>query len=331
MRRNARRLLLLLALTTLFAPALRAWDSVGHETVAAIAWDTMKPATRTKVSAILNAAQAGDCLQELGAGGDPRAFFIRAATWPDVVRPDKRKKDQNGNPIPDTRPCTKFHQAGEHFNDHYWAGTSGGADGSAPQDRPVPASKQDGLKHNAVERLISFYPIVVYNNPPCSVTPEERARDLAWIIHLVGDVNQPLHNASRITSDHPDGDEGGNLFSLSADPKKPANLHGFWDDAIDKTIPRNPGEDEIAYIDRIAKRITSDHPAATLASRIESGQFAAWSAEGFATAERLAYPETLHLNETPNPAYRAQVFKTADEAIALAGYRLADFLDHALN
>ena len=77
------RLPLFAAAAILVTQSALAWDATGHEAVAAIAWDNMKPETRTRAAAILNASMKGDCLHELGAGGDPRAFFIRAATWSD--------------------------------------------------------------------------------------------------------------------------------------------------------------------------------------------------------------------------------------------------------
>src|ERR1700730_12872831 len=38
-----------------------------------------------------------------------------------------------------------------------------------------------------------------------------RSYDLVWLIHLVGDVHQPLHTTSRFTHEQPKGDAGGTL------------------------------------------------------------------------------------------------------------------------
>ena len=35
--------------------------------------------------------------------------------------------------------------------------------------------------------------------------------DLPWLVHLTGDVHQPLHCTSRFTKPQPHGDQGGNL------------------------------------------------------------------------------------------------------------------------
>jgi len=40
--------------------------------------------------------------------------------------------------------------------------------------------------------------------------------NLRLFIHYVGDIHQPLHATSRFTTNHPDGDTGGNLFTLTS-------------------------------------------------------------------------------------------------------------------
>ena len=51
------------------------------------------------------------------------------------------------------------------------------------------------------------------------------------LIHYAGDVHQPLHATSRVNSEFPAGDRGGNSFPLtSKDTAK--NLHAVWDSII---------------------------------------------------------------------------------------------------
>jgi hypothetical protein len=50
------------------------------------------------------------------------------------------------------------------------------------------------------------------------------AGDLAFVIHLVGDLHQPLHTAT-------DADRGGNCISVDSRPRA-RNLHNAWDTAI---------------------------------------------------------------------------------------------------
>ncbi len=53
------------------------------------------------------------------------------------------------------------------------------------------------------------------------------------MFHLVGDVHQPLHSATLITSDFPQGDRGGTRFFIRArENTRTISLHKFWDDTI---------------------------------------------------------------------------------------------------
>jgi hypothetical protein len=60
-----------------------------------------------------------------------------------------------------------------------------------------------------------------------TTSAQEQALHLSWLIHLIGDVHQPLHCCSLFNSDYPTGDKGGNSFFI-----KPATkgipLHSFW-------------------------------------------------------------------------------------------------------
>jgi hypothetical protein len=57
--------------------------------------------------------------------------------------------------------------------------------------------------------------------------------NLRLFIHYVGDIHQPLHAVSRYTSQYPDGDRGGNSFTLTKKDDV-SNLHSLWDSVIYK-------------------------------------------------------------------------------------------------
>jgi hypothetical protein len=322
MKRLGFPVIALVILSCLPQPLL-AWNGTGHELVAGIAWDNMSPETQQKAIALLKSAPKDACLLDLfpmdsrPLADRQREFFMQAATWPDVVRP----KGQN-----DPRPCTRFHEAIWHFVDRFWKGISGATDSNAPtDDTDIPLATT-----NAVERLTTFRGTV--NCDTCA-TPAERATQLAWILHLTGDIHQPLHAESRVTGASPAGDRGGNNFLLA--PKSISPLHTFWDRIIDNSILEKPAEHppnkQIVYLDRVIGMIVHDHPKVSEAARLKPGDFEAWSREGFETAKSTAYPASLHEKQTPDPAYKKQVFSIADEAIALAGYRLADLLETTLS
>lgn len=51
---------------------------------------------------------------------------------------------------------------------------------------------------------------------------------LRLMIHYTGDIHQPLHATSRVDSDYPAGDRGGNSLRLPSRGGA-SNLHASWD------------------------------------------------------------------------------------------------------
>jgi S1/P1 nuclease len=65
--------------------------------------------------------------------------------------------------------------------------------------------------------------------------PELRAVYLSWLIHLVGDIHQPLHCVSLFTYDYPHGDRGGNDFYVKPG-QRGVRLHGIWDELLGSSV-----------------------------------------------------------------------------------------------
>lgn len=57
------------------------------------------------------------------------------------------------------------------------------------------------------------------------------AGDLAFVIHLVGDIHQPLHAAT-------DADKGGNCIAVESHPHG-RNLHAIWDTTVVEVLEEN--------------------------------------------------------------------------------------------
>ena len=62
--------------------------------------------------------------------------------------------------------------------------------------------------------------------------------DLVWLIHLVGDVHQPLHSAERYRQNDPSGDNGGNSVKLrcASGLQCADNLHAYWDGLLGSSL-----------------------------------------------------------------------------------------------
>ena len=289
-----------------------AWDDTGHKLVAYIAWQQMSPHAREQaVKLLLSAPEDSDLsvfyLQDSRSdAAKRRELFMIASTWADIVR-DKRFKTR----------YAKYHHGTWHYLDTFWRETNGKVE-------IVADLKSD--EENALERIHTYDKML----RDSSVSDEDKAIALAWILHLVGDIHQPLHDSGRVTDVEPKGDQGGNLFLLS--PKDAVgedrlNLHWYWDSIIGRNIPRFFDACDSDYIPPIAQEIMKNYPYSTMQSRLESGQFDKWQQEGFQIASTKLYPSTLIRNETPSEAYKKQSFQIAQEQIALAGYRLGQMLN----
>lgn len=302
----------LIAVALLSPQSAFAWNYTGHEVVARIAWEKMRSQTRLRIMALmLQAPPDADLASMLPSDGRllairQRDLFMLAATWPDIVRSDE---------FPDRK--LKYGHSNWHYTNLFWRQQDGLA-------IDVPEMQPEHV--NVVERL-DFLQAEILNR---STEPSTLGIDAAWIVHLIGDIHQPLHTSALVTDTEPKGDQGGNLFLLTpkdAPPKETKRLHGFWDDILNESIRRKTNETDLAFANRIASIIMKRHPASKLKSRLKDGQYAEWAKEGLASAKASVYPSWLKRFEMPPEEYRKQAYLIAEPAIALAGYRLAATLD----
>ena len=293
----------LVAVAILATPVLTlAWDAAGHRTVADIAWDNLTARARARAVALLMHGPPVANLASLrpAAGSDSardRGLFLNAATWPDLVR----------NP---SEAWHVYNRPAWHYADFYWDVENGVA-------HNLPGTGPDAV--NAGERIEAFRAELADPNVPDTT----KAVDLAWLLHLVGDIHQPLHCSSRVTSREPlpQGDRGGNEFLLDDHHK----LHVYWDEILEEAIAPEPGEDSLAYAARMARRIETAHRPAGAAS----ADVMEWEHECLHLAQTVVY-DSLTRGAAPSAAYRARALKVSERQMALAGQRLAALLNAAL-
>lgn len=299
-------LLLTPLLALLAAPPATAWTDAAHEVTAAIAWQQMTPATRRAATDLLLQAAPSTGIPDLvpHATADDatrRRLFLAAATWPDRVKRDDTLRPRYDHP-------------GWHYVNHFWRPGPGGSPQPVPELSPAPENVVERL-HTLAERL---------RDP--DAPPPERALALAWVLHLVADLHQPLHVSARVT-DHPEelrGDKGGNTFVLHGD----WNLHAWWDTLPERQHPRRFWESRRRWVDRLARRLA----AATPARDDESGppaDFDAWARESLRLAQRQVYAG-VERHRRPPAEYRRAAAATADRRLAGAGRRLAALLETVL-
>ena len=85
---------------------------------------------------------------------------------------------------------------------------------------------------------------------------------LRFLIHLIGDIHQPLHNTSLVNSQFPKGDKGGNLFLIKTRLKSVKDLHTFWDRGLEKIseIHAPLNAKHLAFLNDLATQFTNQFP-----------------------------------------------------------------------
>ncbi len=134
----------------------------------------------------------------------------------------------------------------------------------------------------------------------------------ANLVHLIGDIHQPLHCISRVTESHPKGDMGGNKFDVKIGDKT-ETLHHFWDGGLGMLEGLNADKTE-----ELSKRIQKEYPKNKLKL---DGSFEDWSKESYFAAQKYVY--SILENTLVSKDYVDQGQKIVKERLALAGYRLS--------
>jgi hypothetical protein len=161
-----------------------------------------------------------------------------------------------------------------------------------------------------------------------STDKDAQAQALRFIIHFVGDIHQPLHCATRVSSALPDGDRGGNSVSIKV-AGKTTNLHSYWDGGIG-SFPKtgaNFAPPPLSQIPAAAATAMAGNPATDPKIKLNDPfNFAAWADESFALAKSTAYKGMTN-GVTPSASYNTKALKVARQRVAWGGYRLAALLN----
>lgn len=157
------------------------------------------------------------------------------------------------------------------------------------------------------------------------------AGDLAFLIHFVGDIYQPLHTTTN-------ADRGGTCQQVNVAPAE-ENLHYVWDDAVVTVLEKQLGTTEPeATAHKLEERYPTAGDLATWKPN-ESAQIA-WESHQLAETDvyrALGIPDRpceLHschpatgTTVTLSAAYMEREGQVAGRQLAKAGYRLAALLN----
>ncbi len=290
---------LVLALLAFSATVAMAWSSGGHQVVAAGTYRQLSPELKTKVSNILKEHPKYEEWKRTYRTEDNSMdletyVFLRASVWPDEIR-------QRDNP---------YHHPHWHYIDY------------PLKPRKFPFEPNPDPDDDILFAITKSEETLASRK----TSRRERAIYLSWLIHLIGDLHQPLHCASLFSSAYPHGDKGGNDFFVKPGDHE-VNLHSFWDGLLGTS-----GKAQTHW--NYAVALETEYPRKSL-KEIKNDRLAKeWSLEGRTLAIDKAYlrgdlkGSLDRDNAVALPTGYAKAAKTvAEKQGALAGYRLADEIE----
>jgi hypothetical protein len=315
-----------------------AWNSVGHMAIAKLAYDQLADADKLRAYELLKRHPHFELFLAAGRPAgveEPEWVFMRAAVWPDWVRP--RDKDPRGPAV------TKYHRSEDHYVNVPFID---------PKDEAAFAGK----------RLVSpdLMNVICALKQRCNevrgrtVADEDKAIAICWILHLIGDIHQPMHGVAYF-ADAPafrDGDLGGNKIAVKANGKG-TNLHAFWDNVLgdDPRYTDDSADRQVRIYNQalaVATALRGKELDAVDKERLDKDKtFQSWTDESFELAKTVAYQkgdgsgilpivESRFGQPTPDSApelgepYIQKAKAVAEARAMMAGRRLADRLKQVL-
>jgi len=296
-------------LAVAFAPGAWAWNSFGHMMIAAVAYEQLTPAAQARVTALLQLnPDYPKWISHTAKEERDELAFVIAATWADEIKSESGYDNDGEHPSgPDAARNLGY---SDHLQHRYWHFIDlPFSTDHTPLIQPATPNAQTQI---ALFRKTLSAP---------GASDALKSYDLVWLLHLVGDVHQPLHTTSRFTHSQPEGDEGGNLVALCEKPCK-VELHSYWDN-----LP-GTGKKAIVAIRRAAHLPTPDARVAAIDDERQ------WIRESFMIARNSVYIPPI--GDGPGPyfvdrPYQNIAHRVARDRLALAGGRLAHILNEAFH
>jgi len=309
-----KRLILLLALLLLQVrvPAL-AWDDFGHMAVAGIAYKRLEAQVKVKADRLVKLnPHYRNWLKLLPQQIAPEEVsmytFMLASTWPDAIKGDAeyRSDGLDNGYRPDGLTSSLNIGYSDKWLHKYWHFIDLPISADGARLPPVPSP-------NAEDEIAVCRAAIASNLPD-----EVKSYDLSWLLHLVGDVHQPLHCVTRVSKSMPYGDSGGNAVKIY-DSEPPVLLHSFWDQVL--------GTERSPVMPFIAELPPGDE------DKVSDLNCHDWVEESFALCKSKVYISPVKKGTAVKrltPAYKKTAYNIAKVRVELAGERLANLLNAEL-
>ena len=311
-----------LFLTCLFAVTSFAWSDTGHMAVAFVAYENLDKPTRHRVDFLIKLNPRFNIwLHMIPAGTPPderpRMLFMIAATWADQIKGDGvhfSDGPNKGNTPPNDGTADDNVGYSDRAMHKYWhfKDLPFSSDGTPVKNPPEP---------NAQTQIAAFRKVLASNSPDAL-----KSYDLVWLLHLVGDVHQPLHCVARFNHSSTHGDEGGNLVTVclpkqQGRPQQCGTLHAFWDGVLGTTS-------DPKFASQVGQNLPAANPALVANLNVSD-----WMEDGRNVARSDIYRLPVGPGAGPfklTPQYRSAARLLAQQRVALAGARLARILNKEL-
>lgn len=306
MKRRVLAGLAALAATLGAAPAL-GWSEPTHQVTGAIAWQDLKarhPQELAELLGLIRQHQDYGKFQPFLAALSPemqeRGAFEVLGRWPDDIRGG-----------PEDRPDWHYQLRVVYGRTWLWPFENGNA--------------SFGFGYNYAKLA-----------NPCAPAAE-RAKAIGWLIHIVGDIQQPLHAGHQMTEAYSATDRAGELAHVRRPGGQVTNLHQFWDKTLEDSGVTLPAT-QTSWAEALAQIWPRDRLSRELSRQGEAqAVFDSFLDESAELARLVAYQGTF-LRATPDAASapgvtaeeQAKAIALAQRRIATGGYRIADVLARAI-
>lgn len=286
----------LLGLVLLLSASAHAWDATGHRLSAYVVWESLSLERRAELLTLLEAhpRYQQDFVEQMpltvmvGSEEEKLRWTLgQAAVWPDLAR-GLSEEDR-----------IRYDRPTWHYIDGAWLRGQGlqgnlyvGADPQPTLPGEAPGSVTDEREVDNVVLALE-YNLAVLND--ASAPAAARALALCWVLHLTGDIHQPLHSGALVSATlFPAGDRGGNGI-----PTRNGNLHSEWDEAL-----RNQ-----AFEDTLRRMVVTAQQADLRSLTLDSS---VWLQESRVLLHDFVYPD-----EIKAAVLRSERLKTRMEGIVI--------------
>jgi len=196
-------------------------------------------------------------------------------------------------------------------------------------DRPYDPSGEfftDSTESDSPWGINQTIDVLTSNSSLANVTME-KSMMLRVMMHIIGDMHQPLHNNDFYSQEFPNGDYGGNLINITWDGTQ-TELHAFWDsvaEELDQSYSRPLNASSVAFFEQYATELMQTYPRSIFDQQLNVSDPNQWTFEVHLQAIEYAY-DLLPADFTISQSYQAIAYEVCKNNLALGGYRLSDMI-----